>query len=504
MAKALAVYRNFNGGLTESAPDNMKDNELSLARNAVPDEVGGIMKVNGIAPISATLLPEVPDILIEFGEDEDNVEYLAFGNKKMFNWDGTIISTTLNGSPLDWDIYNNKLYFLDGTQFWVYDGTDLTAAVKPTDTSTETWNFIKSCDFIEQRGQRHFYAKKGSSLLYYSAIGDPQAVADANVIKAVTDDADTITALIEYGGSLLVFKRKAIFKWSGWDPVVDVRFDKIISHTGTVSQYSVVRVEGMLIFVGDDGVYALTSPFPEQLSTVNLSRNKIEKIIRKAKNKDKIRASYCNGVYRVSLSNHEDFTNNVEYRLYLGITEEDAGSWFGDFTFPISFYCNSNYSNEMFMCSPGKKKIFKCAGETANPYLYDGEPIPYKVTLKPFDLVGQMVRDSRVKRFYLAAKQFLAQESSIKVTLKADYREKAWEVNLDESMVWEKGIWGESMWGWTDLITKEINIGGLGKAKRVQVTIENNEADEPVLLYGVGFMYKPRKPRANRAGVEEV
>ena len=45
MGKLLRVIKNFSGGLSEIANDNMRDNQLVEARNTVPGENGLAWKI---------------------------------------------------------------------------------------------------------------------------------------------------------------------------------------------------------------------------------------------------------------------------------------------------------------------------------------------------------------------------------------------------------------------------------------------------------------------------
>ena len=502
-SKQLKTFIDFSGGLSEIAPDNMRDNELIDAQNAVPDERGGLSKSRGTVRYNETEFDSEPiEILIEFGRDDGIVELLAFSGTTIRTWEDYVLKDNLPAMPTDWDIYNNKLYWVDGTNFWVYDGHTVEEVEQedppPEEEENPAWDFVKEATFIEQRGQRHFFAKDDSNRMYFSEVGNPNHVKTENFIDAITHDSDVITGLKEFAGSLLVFKRGAVFKWSGWSPIEDVRFDLVPVHKGAISNRTICRVENMLFYMAEDGVYALTNPNPDQISsTTNLAERKIENIIKDAKNKQHAHAIYHRGSYRLSISNDEQKTNNIEYRFFPNLTQ--SGSWFGGFTHPTRCYLET-FDGRLFSGHPETGLIFE-HGKTHN---YDGDPIPLRIITRPIDIVEGMVRDSKTRRFYLAARQFLEEESSVTVRLKMDYREQKWTIDLDDSLVWGQGVWGTHKWGWVDLITKEISVGSLGKGKRLQVVIENDVLDEPVTIYGIGVMFKARKPRADREGVEEV
>lgn len=490
MARELRVYRDFSGGLTEAAPDIMLDNELVEAKNAVPDERGAVSKCKGTVRVNSTAFDSNPvELLIEFGKSDGTIIPLAFSGTTVRKWDGTVLKSDLPGIPTDWDIYNDVLYWLDGTNFWQYDGTTIQEVPMYSSGDPTTWDIIKTCNFIEQRGQRHFFAKKNKNELYYSEIGNINYIQATNVIKAITDDADFITGLKEYAGALLVFKRNAIFGWFGYDPTTDVQFQRIMVHKGAVSNRTIERVENYLFYMADDGVYALYSLYPTMISSVNITDNRISKVIRNAINKDKACAVYYESSYRLSIST-EGTSNNLEYRFYPKLVDDDTnkrGVWFGEFTHPVACYLVRS-DGKLYSGSPTDGLIFK----HESGYNYDSQPIHFKVTTKPFDLAQRMVVDSKVKKLFVASRQYVVESSTIDVTAKIDYGtiEKS-GISLDESLVYGEGVWGDAIWGWVDFVTKEIKLSG--KGKRVQVTIENNTLDQPVTIYGVAFQYKPRK-----------
>jgi hypothetical protein len=497
----LQAYKDFTGGLSEVAPDIMLDTELTNAQNTVPAERGGLSKCKGTvrvnaAPFSATGI----EVLIEYGKSDGTIIPLAFSGTTVRKWDGTVLKSDLPGVPTDWDIYNDILYWLDGTKFWQYDGTTISEVQMDTEGDPTTWNIIKTCHFIEQRGQRHFFAKKNSNSLYYSEVGKPNCIKAANVIKAVTDDADKITGLKEFANALLVFKRNSIFSWTGWDPAgttgEPVRFDRILVHKGTVSHHTIQRVDNYLLYLADDGVYALQNPYPNMISSINLTDNKISNIIKDSLNQEKACAVYYDGAYRLSICT-EGTVNNAEYRFYSTMGEK--GAWFGPYTHPVACYLVRS-DGKLYSGHPSNGLIF----EHENGYNYDGQPIHMIVETKPFDPSQGFVYDCKYKKMFVAASQYDTESSTTTVYVKVDYKLQQFDYTLDfdESLVWSEGIWSNTYWGWVDFITKEIKLNAK-KGKRIQVKFENNTVDQPVTIYGIAFLFKPKKAKGNREGITE-
>lgn len=407
-----------------------------------------------------------------------------------------IIKDDLPGPPTDYDVYNDMLYWLDGENFWRYDGGYIEEVTKHTDGEEETWKLIKKCHFIEQRGQRHFFARKDTNTMYYSEVGNPNYIKGDNFIKAVTDDSDLIVAIKEYAGALLVFKNRAIYSWYGWDPDPiegDVRFDQVMVHRGAIAQDTICVVEGYLMYCAFDGVYALTSPYPQQINSINLSERKVDKKISESINKERACAVYFKNSYRLSISTGGT-QNTEEYRYYPKLQ-----SWFGPFTHPVSCYLITK-DYRLYSGSPLDATIFE--HETGRNY--GGSPIEYRIKTKPLDIIEGLADRMRVSRVYLAFQQYLEETCRCEILLKCGYSERSFKftVSADESLVWNEGAWDETFWDWDDLAVKEIRA--VLRGKRFQIVLENKNLDEPCTFYGFKLKAKPKKAKGSKFAVEEV
>jgi len=101
----------------------------------------------------------------------------------------------------------------------------------------------------------------------------------------------------------------------------------------------------------------------------------------------------------------------------------------------------------------------------------------------------------KLYRFLLAARQYQAETSSVRIDVTCDYKTQSLNsVSLDASFVWGEE-WGKT-WGYTDLITKEGRLRF--KGARVQVSFSNEGLDEPLTIYAVGFEFKPRRAKGEK------
>lgn len=510
MAKQLKIYRDFSGGLSEVANDNMLPRQLRTAKNVVPSERYGIAKAHGY---------EIAFPQISGGEEVVAIVALtpATGSTQTLAFTPTSLYKLASGTPDTWSliddeigemesyfIYANKLYFLDGTDYWVYDGTTLAAVTfnyageTPTSDELATTAKIEASSYVEQRGQRWFFSQSGGNEVIFSDIGDPTAFDPLNIININTKDADTITGLCELNNGLVIFKEKGAHYLSGWDfsGGTDIELTQLSVTSGTKFHKSIQRIENAILYLGYNGVYRLRVPsLSETIAADNLSEGLISNTLRDFAATD-ARACVWDGDYRLTLENASE---TKEYR-YNTATK----AFFGEYTQAATCYSTALQDSKLYVgCANG---YILEDDDTSYHYIDTdtGEDmaIEMEATTKSFDITGLMSADARVKRLFIIAKQYESESSTPTITITADYLSQSFEVSFDESLVWGEGIWGEAIWGWVDTVTKELRVNL--KAKRVQIKIANNTVDEPTLVYGIGILYKPKRPKGNREGITEV
>jgi hypothetical protein len=156
---------------------------------------------------------------------------------------------------------------------------------------------------------RLWAADIGGTFLQYSALlnendwhyPDPTSDSGGFELKNVWQGTDTIQALSEFNGSLVVFGEKNILVWSdgegsdvGLDPLNMYVVDTI-PKLGCIARDSVQNVDGDLWFLSDSGVMSLTRLIQEKSNPIqNLSYNVQGDILKRgeATNKKAIRSVY--------------------------------------------------------------------------------------------------------------------------------------------------------------------------------------------------------------------
>ncbi len=516
MAKYLRVYQDFSGGLCENANDNMKDNQLVSAVNTEPGEKYGLKRAGGTNLAFAAQLPDCGDVqaILDYQPASGECQSLCFTKEHLYRydepgkgWQEITVTPEMTAPIQDYFVYADKLYWLDGITMRIYDGSSTTEAVldvdEPSSALNMLWQRIKGSSFVEQRGKRWFYARADKSEVYVSEIGNPCAFTETNIINVNTKNADCITGLKEFSQGMLIFKEKTVHFLSGWDFAggSDMDLTQLNVTSGTKFDKSIQTVENAVLFLGYNGVYELSWPFySNAIAAKNISIDLISDTLRNNGTVDAY-AQVWDSVYYLTVVNEE---GRKEYRYYTALK-----SFWGEFTQEATCYSTAMKENALFLgCANGY--ILKYDNDS-NHYIdvSVGEPkvIPMKAVTKSFDVMGGMVQDSKIKKLLIAAKQYVEQSTKIKLRIKADYRDQQWLFNtdMDESLVFGEGAFTETFLGWQDTVTKEVTVNK--KAKRLQVSFiadQEEFLDQPIMIYGVAVVYKKKRPKGSRVGVEQI
>lgn len=518
MAKLLRFYRDFRGGLSEIANDNMRDNQLSEAANVVAGASYGIARASGYDIAYPVVGAGNEDVLavLAFKPVDTEEQTICFTTSRLYRLDGEAWTEVLGGlQPIrDWFIYGGKVYWLDGRAYRVYNGTSAAAVTQTpasggslTEPERQYWSFIQTAEFVEQRGTRWFFAKRGSNDIYYTEVGDPAKIRLNNILYATSKDSDTITGLKEFEDGILIFKERSVHFFSGWDFAngSDISMRQLSVTSGTKFHQTIQTVDNAVLYLGYNGVYRLRVPaMSTVIASENVSEGKLDKTLYSL-DPENAYAVVWNGVYYFRVARG---AISREYRYDVS----DKSFW-GEFTQAHTCYSvNMGEANLFLGCQNGL--ILRADSEAyhyiATQDIFDetgrrlygiGEriPIPVRAVTKGFDISDAMIRDVKLKRVLVVAKQYKEEGSNIVLAIKADYADLAFHIDFDESLVWGEGEYGATYWGWQDSVTKEATVNK--KAKRVQFLFRSEETDEPLLIYGVGMIFKLKKAKGSRAGV---
>jgi hypothetical protein len=499
MPKRLKSYTNFNKGMNDSAtPDTLMAEELREAYNIDLMMRGGYSQRKGCVKALLNSLGETP---IQRIIDYPGKKLVIVGNK-LKDWDGNEIFTFASGN-VGWQFFTNqKLYLVDGTKYYVYNGTTV-AEVTPAAGADLT--AIKRCTQLLQRGQRMFATgdPQNPNHMYFSETGDPTNFKVTSIVKAITDDKEALNAIDLFHQAVVAFKRSHVYAWTGWDPNTDVRFDPVDVHTGTEAPGSVVKAENYMLYLGQDAVMALVGLEQNQVSTMRTSPGLTE-LIKTLTNRDKAVGVYHKGSYYLACCNDGTGVNNLVLKGHVSMaysTTDDQTGW--QKVFPWTVYTGwkvsqwfVDESDNLYFGSAVTGMIYKAFVG------YSDDGVAYTMRVVHRLNLADVFRVKKLKYLLLLAKQEEQYACTVDLKISYGYSFAAKRVNLDESGSWDIGDWDEVVWDSDDIVMKEILTNK--KCSRVEITVTHNTVDEPVTIYGFGAVYKPKKPKGGRTGVYTI
>lgn len=512
MSKFLRCYRDFSGGLSEVANDNMDDNQLAQAVNIVPGEGYGICRSFGTeialprleGPGSTQNLCCLIDLTLATGDTQT----LAFsrdasGCWRLYRYDSAVNIWGLVQSDVppvrDWFIHGNQLYWLSGTEIDCYDGSQVGRVDQPSGVSEAIWTRLQTAVAVEQRGQRWFYATTNNEVLF-SQIGEAFSIEDTAVINVNTKNDDTITTLHAFGNGLLIFKRYSVHYLSGWDLEggTDVQLIQLSVTSGTRWGQTVVTMEKGVFYLGENGLYRLY--VPNTVLTVaaeNVSEHKVSDALFAEGELTEAFATVWDNTYFLTVLGSQPDSLRREYRYYPHLE-----AFFGPFTQEAVSYSLRQGQLYLGIDNGYILRYDKESRHYISPATGGLAAIPVYAVTKGFDVANAMVQDIRLRKVVAVARQYKEEQSHFTVRVKADYRDSAYQVGLvelDESLVYGEGSYGQVYWGWADTVTKELAIKH--RTKRLWFFISDEHVDEPLLIYGLGLVFKKRNAKGNRLGV---
>jgi len=502
LSYSLDYKRDYTGGENSyAAPDELLANQSLIFENADILGQGGFTKRTGIdsyIDLSATYASRV-DRLIEF-EYRDTYDVRVL--KKLALIDGNLIDLYDNsviksgmGNWLDFETYKDDLYILANGMFLVYNGTTIDDVV--CGESDSNLIRIRKCKSIEQRGQRFFACGNAEdpNALYYSEVGRPDYWNTVNVIQAITDDADELVAVREFHGALLAFKKRAIYAWFGYDPNTDVEFQQLAVHTGTSAARTIQRVEDMMIYLGDDGVYGLVGTVLNVIQTRKLSKNitpRIKNILHSAAYyTDAACAIYKDGKYMLSVPTVTASWNDTVLVLFTDFLTDTSESW-GVYTgWNVSEFLKS-FDGELYSANSNSSIIHK------HSVTYNDLGVAISVHVKTNPLSqGEPIKNKRYRYGYAYLPQLMDFPTTATIHAIVDYQEVDTTISPDESLLWdvEGRVWEEQKWDFIELVTRKFAIKS--KGKRIVIDITNDILDTALTIYGFGLEYRIKKPDRN-------
>ena len=503
--KVQLEYFDFAGGLNESSQvDSLRVDELTVARNLILNLDGGVDIREGFSFVtdSAGAYASPPKYLGEYRKQNGTVIRLMTIGTSLMKWDGTVVKAGLQTGDIDGETFNDKFYFLDGAEYYVYDGATV-AAVTPASGADLT--AVKRCRYVEARGARLFFAgdPTNPNTMYYSETGDPTNIKAASKIGAVTNDGDAIVGMEEFHNMLLVIKKGSIYAWSGYDPTFatgDTSFDRLNVPAGAVNNAVIARTTNEIFFYGMDGVYALRGTYPEVIEAKKISKD-IAQTVGAITNPSLSRAVFHDGKYMLAVCTTAGGTQNDKllvffYDIWLdNLTKrEGAEPWvIWDGVKPGALF--KDFDGRLYVGAADLGRIYKYGGALTD----NGAKINFELQTRPLNQ-GSVLLQKKYKYVYFALRQFDAAITDLTVKFRVDavngetpvVVQVPAEIAANDNFVWGVSKWGTARWGTSSLAARRCSVGM--KGKRIFISVSNTTANQPLSLYGIGVSCKYKKP----------
>lgn len=285
------VLRDFRGGMnTYSSDELFRDNECSELINMRVNERFGALdahggsiynKHNGSSAFEANRYYKSIFRLNKSDGTSMNVLNLevAGTNYYVADNDATIkTSSAINGEITDYFIHNNQVFFLTSTNTVYKHNGEIDGSFAVTSHTLPASYLAKFGEVYNTRG---YYAGDPSypNTVFASEPDTPEIFESPfvdHIYQINGDGGDQITALKQFGGSLIAFRKRSIFILEGSPPRRIYQFPS--DNIGCIDNKTIQRTELGLIFLSNNGVYLFNGSSLKPLSVA--IRNDIERVAR--------------------------------------------------------------------------------------------------------------------------------------------------------------------------------------------------------------------------------
>ena len=269
-----SAYRDFSGGFVDNVdPVNLKPNESPAMLNVVVDDpVGSLKPRNGFDTCGSLPSGNKPTALFEYSRSDGTRRLIASDNATVYSTSDcqtfTTVASGLNSaSQVHFKTIRDKLWIVNGST-WprTWDGSTL--SILDGRANTPSSPTMPKCGVIEFWKERVWCGSPSgeASAVYFSALTasdgtdlDPSTGTASwpaiNVFQVDQNAGSRVFALKAYRNRLYVFKTNGVWE-IGFDGEFDNFVRKTFASVGSRYQTSITEIDGILYFVGPDGVYA--------------------------------------------------------------------------------------------------------------------------------------------------------------------------------------------------------------------------------------------------------
>jgi len=360
--------------------------------------------------------------------------------------------------------------------------------------------------FVWHPNSMRIFATRDSSdpsAVYFSEQNDPTNFKTTNVLYPTIAEGDAKGVTVA-GDKMIVLYADGAWYWQGVDPAEDAQWFRIPVNAGTVHERTVALTPEGLVMLGrygvhlygpnvlEEGILSVDMPYIQDISGDRYSS--IFRNMTDYSGRGSPRAIYDNkgGRYILAFKDFHDpggiQPNNKV--LVIDWSLKAASVWTG---LRLNDICQLQDGTILAASYDNILKLnqgYKDWDNTTGSY----KPIEQVVKTKFFDF-GQPFFIKKVRRLLLAMKQDEPPYDVLQIQVVSDKGQTISGVELRESLRNEELYGLES-----GLVNREARLSL--KGTRFQVVFTHSCMDEPLTIYGLGFIFKSKKPKGTRDGTE--
>ena len=471
--------RSFGGGLNTVADESqLAGNELRRAANCRLTEFGGVTKRLGSQRTHSSSIGTGQPVRGGFAWIKPtSVQELAVSNGTLYTGTYSIgMSWTAQAGALTSTVYPSfapfrensgadVVYIADGGLLNKWDGTTFTVNIASTPSVKRVCVYNRRLFGIGDTAQ--------PTRLYYSALDNGDSLGITGSAGGAADIRTfgfmDLVGLMVIGGSLLIFHRQGISRFTGWsqdDIAIQSGTVGISSDVGTIAPDSLVSVENVGFFLSDRGIYSVTEEGVEPIST------KIEA---------DIEAALQTNFLRVKTAHNKSAREVLFYIPDLGVYVYNyrlrawSGPWTGVFTdvTTYSLWPTLDTDSNPIVLMGGGDGFVRHVDKSG---VYKDDVISAGTGGATFTMIAQCRRmffgdsaaDKSLRWGYLVGNL----RGSITTGIEWNTRtgQESYTVPATAGGIWGAGTWGSGFWGGSGSDTFRIPMSGRGTFVDVTMT----------------------------------
>jgi hypothetical protein len=406
----------------------------------------------------------------------------------------TEITDTLTAPVTDWAVYQDVLYFVNGTGFvYSWDGTTFASVATPVVGST---NFAPT--LIEQHKGRMYYGgdEPLPSTVIYSEPGTPVLFESPflSFVNVFDDDGDKITSLQSWGDNLYVFKTRRYYTLTKSPPTSIIPSES--PGAGAFGKGVVQKTRFGLIFLGETAIYLLTSGGVRNIAP-QVSATRLRTLT--ANSNGNFSSVFHKGIYYIFIQTA--VAGQINGGFSLDFNTLDYGLQFPAIStvtnFPVAastVYDGTVDAGEWYGCMAGTNNVLRLDGTAPTYYQDQANPsVRLPATILSRWLDGDapwQVKELRVMYLY-----FHTAIEDLKATIEyeLDATNGQYDVEFsvqEDASLWDQSLWDDALWNGEHVFMHRVVIpaGLYAHRWRVRVFSETKSTEVNLDRFEFGFL----------------